>query len=87
MHTKTMRNWLVATMLALGTTLAASDASATDCHVPRYYWKTIVTYETVREPVRHWVTKYDHCGKPYRVSVTVWETVRVPVEERVKVYY
>lgn len=87
MSTKTMRNWLTATVMALGTTLVAQNATASDCSVPRYYWKTVVSYETVRQPVPQWVTKYDHCGKPYRATVTVWETVRVPVEHRVKIYY
>lgn len=69
--------------LALGT----PSASASGCHRPQCYYKTVVVYEYAREPYVHYATKYDHCGQPYRVKQVSWRTVRVPVTKQIKVCY
>jgi hypothetical protein len=68
--------------------MGTSTASAGDsCHAPRYYYKNITVYESVRRPYEYTVVKYDHCGDPYEVTRTGWKTVQVPVAVRVKVQY
>ncbi len=69
----------------------------TACDPPACTYKKVVTYKTVEEqvvtkvPYQKTVVKYDHCGKPYSVSVTCYrevvETVckKVPVVTWVKV--
>ncbi len=49
------------------------------------YYKTVITYEYQTQPVVEWVTKYDHCGKPYQEKVVRHITVKVPVKHVVKV--
>lgn len=68
MSRQNLRNCVAAAVMAFGTMTAANEALASDCRIPRYYWKTVISYETVRQPVQQWVTQYDHCGKPYRAS-------------------
>ena len=89
-----MRNFLnvrtlVASVALTGMILmGSSNASAGDyCHAPRYYYKNVTVYESVRKPYEYTVVKYDHCGDAYRVTRTAWKTVQVPVTVRVKVQY
>ena len=80
---------LVASVALTGMILMGSPvASAGDyCHAPRYYYKTVTVYESVRTPYEYTVIKYDHCGDPYAVTRIGWKTVQVPVTVRVKVQY
>jgi hypothetical protein len=64
---------------------SAGQASA--CDVPRCYWKTVTVYVEEQVPYVRYVTKYDHCGKPYAAKVVDYRTVKVPVQTRVKVCY
>lgn len=64
-------------------TVSAGDS----CHAPRYYYKTVTVYESVREPYRYSYTKHTPCGKRYTAWATGWKTVRVPVHKRVRVHY
>ncbi|MCA9030590.1 MAG: hypothetical protein KDA66_07270 [Planctomycetaceae bacterium] len=83
----TIQNAL-ATALVLGTlAFASGNASASNCHSTRCYWKTVTVYETVLEPCVHYVTRHDHCGKPYQVKVVSYKSVQVPVQKRIKVCY
>lgn len=89
-----MRNFLnlrtlVASVALTGMILmGASTASAGDsCHAPRYYYKNVTIYESVRKPYEYTVIKYDHCGDAYVVTRAAWKTVQVPVTVRVKVQY
>jgi hypothetical protein len=89
-----MRNFLNLRILAASVALTGmilmgdSTASAgVSCHAPRYYYKNITVYESVRRPYEYTVVKYDHCGDPYVVTRTAWKTVQVPVTMRVKVLY
>ncbi len=84
---RSLKSVVVAGVVAAGLFANVGNAAASDCYVPRYYWKTVVSYSYVQQPYAQWVTKYDHCGKAYRVQVTGYQTVKVPVEHRVKVYY
>ena len=70
--------------------ISSSANAGSSCHSSSYqpaacYYKTVTVWETVSKPYVHYVTKYDHCGHPYRVRKTIWKTVRVPVTKRVKV--
>ena len=87
-HLLNLRN-LVASVAVTGMILMGSSmASAGDyCHAPRYYYKNVTVYESVRQPYEYSVVKYDHCGDPYVVTRTAWKTVQVPVTVRVKVQY
>lgn len=80
---------LMATMALAGVTmLGSSTLSAGDyCHAPKYSYKTVTVYETVRKPYEYTVVKYDHCGDPYAVTLTGWKTVQVPVTKRILVRY
>ena len=81
-----LRNVVVALTLA-GGLLVGSLAQASDCHVPRCYWKTVIVYASVTKPYTAHVVKYDHCGKPFLATVVRYKTVRVPAEKKVKVCY
>jgi len=79
---------LFAAALVMGTmALAGGTASASDCHAPRCYWKTVTVYVSVEQPYVHYITKYTACGHPYQVKVVTYKTVQVPVQKRVKVCY
>jgi hypothetical protein len=89
-----MRNFLNLQTLAASVALTgmilmgASTASAGDsCHTPRYYYKSVTAYESVRKPYEYTLVKYDHCGEPYAVTRTAWKTVQVPVTVRMKMQY
>lgn len=66
--------------------VGTSTASATH-YPPSCYYKTVIVWEHQTQPVVDWVTKYDHCGKPYEVKVVRYVTVKVPVKKLVKVCY
>jgi hypothetical protein len=71
-------------VLACGIFLSSS-ANASECHVPQCYWKTVTTYVCVQRPVVHYVKKYYSCGTPYYQKVVSYRTVKVPVQQRVKI--
>ncbi|MCA9082034.1 MAG: hypothetical protein KDA58_15840 [Planctomycetaceae bacterium] len=74
---------LAAALVLGGMSLASANVEASDCHQPRCYWKTVTVIECVERPVVKYVTKYDHCGKPYLDKVIVMKTMHVPVQKRV----
>lgn len=73
---------LVAGMIGV---VGVSTASAGQYQPPSCYYKTVITYEYETQPVVEWVTKYDHCGRPYEAKVVRYITVKVPVQRVVKV--
>ena len=80
----------IASLSILAGLLAFSGQSANageSRHRTRPHYKTIAIYETIRKPCEHTVIRYNHCGKPYTVTVTTWKTVQVPVIKRVLVVY
>lgn len=79
-----IKSLIAATVIAGGLSAFASSSSACDT---RCYWKTVTVYVEQQQEYVHYVTKYDHCGKPYPVEVVSYRTVRVPVQKRVKVCY
>ncbi len=81
-----IRNAILAIVMTCGVVALSGSASAHDCHPPKYYYKTVIVYETVKTPVVSYVTKYDHCGQPYRAKVVSYKLVQVPVQKQVKVY-
>ena len=89
----TMKKLVAAAVVAVA---AAGTASASDyANKPGY--KAVTSYETVYEtvwvteyvdvvksvPYQKEVTKYDHCGKPYCVTVTAYKNVTERVAKRV----
>ena len=76
----------IGTLAAVLTALAVGSTAATACDSPRPYWKTVIAYEYVQKPCTAWVTRYDHCGRPYQTQITTYQTVRVAVERRVRVW-
>lgn len=49
--------------------------------------KIVTVTEFVRRPVQVTVVRYDHCGRPRRVTVTEYRTVEVTVTKRIPVRY
>jgi len=69
--------------------VAGNSAQAGDCYLtpPPCHYKTITVFVEVEQPYTYFVTKYDHCYKPYQVEVTGYRTIKVPVQKRIKVCY
>ena len=87
-HLMNLRTVVASVALTGMMLLGSSSGSAGDyCHAPRYYYKTVSVYESVRRPYEHTLIRYDHCGDPYAVTVVSWKTVQVPVAMRVRVQY
>ena len=83
-----LRTLIVTLTLAAAAVVGHSNASAGDhCHAPRYYYKTVTVYETIRKPYEYTAIKYDQCGQPYHVTLTGWKTVHVPVTRMVRIHY
>ncbi len=72
----------LAVVLSVG---GASVAVGGDHRVCGYRTATVCEY--VRKPVCVTVIRHDHCGRPYRVEVTEYRTVKVYVKKRVPVYH
>lgn len=81
------RNSLKRSTLALLTTLAvAAPATAQADHDNHCTNTRIVTVtHVVRQPVQVTVIRYDHCGRPRKVTVTEYRTVEVTVSKRIPV--
>ena len=87
-HLLNLRTLVAAVALTGVILMGSATVSAGDsCHAPRYYYKTVTVYESVRKPYEYTVVKYDHCGDPYEVTRIGWKTVQVPVAVRVKMQY
>lgn len=50
-------------------------------------YKQVTSYQYQTKHQTAYVTRYDHCGKPYRVRTVRSYTVKVPVTRWVKVCY
>ncbi len=87
-HLLNLRTLVASVALTSLILMGSSTVSAGDyCHAPRYYYKNVTVYESVRRPYEYRVVKYDHSGDPYVMTRTAWKTVQVPVTVRVKVQY
>lgn len=82
---QTVRGFVVAMLLAVGTLAGTSAVKAHDA--PCCEYKTVVCYETHYEPCTQTVTCYDECGRPYSKQVTTYHKVRAAVTKVVKVCY
>lgn len=51
---------------------------------PQCSYKWITTYECRTVPYQVCIVKYDHCGNPYKVYVTKYREIQVPVRKLVK---
>jgi hypothetical protein len=81
-----MRRFLL--LAVLGVVTASGSASAT---TPPPGYRAVqttevrVVYETRRVSYTKEEIRYDHCDRPYKVLVTAYRTVEVPVEKTVTV--
>jgi len=81
-----MKNLLSAAALGLALVFGGMCATSAQAgHSVHCHYKTVIVYKTVSKPVVRYITKFDHCGKPYRVKVIKYVHVRVPVKKLVKV--
>ncbi len=74
---------IFSTVITMGTATQVSAGSYPSCCA----YKTVMTYEYVKKPCAAYITKFDHCGKPYRVRVVTYRTVKIAVPKLVKVCY
>ena len=82
-----IRKLMFVAMVSAGISLGSGVTNASNCHHPHVYYKTVIVYQTVRQPVVHWVTRYDDCGLPYRAKVATYKRIQVPVHKRVRAYF
>jgi hypothetical protein len=68
-----------------GTSQSALAGYGQPGYQPRCHYETVIDYEIQTRSIVEWVTKYDHCGHPYRAKIVRYITVKVPVERLVKV--
>ncbi|MEI7700310.1 MAG: hypothetical protein WCK86_10965 [Planctomycetia bacterium] len=47
--------------------------------------KIVTVTEVVRQPVEVTVVRYDHCGRPGKITVTEFRTVHITVTKRLHV--
>lgn len=74
---------IFSTAFAMGSATQVSAGHGTPCCT----YKTVITYQYVRKACISYITKFDHCGKPYRVRVVTYRTVKIAVPKLVKVCY
>jgi hypothetical protein len=84
-----MKKFILASVLGLfGLGFTGGFASATEpaCTYKKVVCEQYVTvWVTKSVPYTKEVVKYDHCNKPYTVTVTCWKDVQVPVQKCVQV--
>lgn len=80
-----VRKACLASIVGLGITFSFGTASASDCHPPKYVYKTVTVYETVRQPIVKSIVKYDHCHKAYVEKVVTYKVVQIAVEKRIRI--
>ena len=80
------RRGAIALLFAL---VVAAPAAARADHYDHYCsaTKIVTVTEFVRRPVQVTVIRYDHCGRPRKVTVTEYRTVEVTVTKRIPVRY
>jgi len=80
---------VMAAVVALTGATTAKASNYNDYYKPCY--KKVVCYETVTcweartESYTKYVTKYDHCGRPYTCEVVCYRDVKVPYKKVVPV--
>ena len=81
-----MKRFFILAALMLTISFASFGTSTAEAgHYPRCYYKTVTAYKIVKKPIVQYITKYDHCGKPYRVKIVTWKTVKIPYQKRIRV--
>ena len=85
----TMKKMVAAAVVAMG--LAGTATAGDYGHKPGY--KAVTVHETVwvtvyvdvvkSVPYEKTITKYDHCNKPYQVTITAYRDVTVQVAKKV----
>jgi hypothetical protein len=74
--------------LLMALIVAAPTTAQADHHVHSCVTTKLVTVtEFVRRPVHVTVIRYDHCGRPQKVTVTEFRTVEITVTKRIPVRY
>jgi hypothetical protein len=86
-----MGRFILAGVIAMALSVSGTNtAKATDySHNPAYKkvitHETITTWQTRTEAFKKFVTRYDHCGKPFQVEVVSTRQIKVPVKKVVSV--
>jgi len=52
---------------------------------PTYHYTYVTVYVPKTVSYTSYITRYDHCGRPYQVAKTCYKTIQVPVQKRVLV--
>ncbi len=68
----------------LGGTSARAGGYGDYCQ-PACHYAYVTEYVPRTTTYTTYVTRYDHCGRPYRVAKVCYRTVQVPVSKRVLV--
>jgi hypothetical protein len=83
---------IVASIVGAAFALTPSASSAGCYSYPSYRtaaptYRKVVTWRVQQQPVTVYRTRYDHCGRPYRVKQVIYVSVRVPVRQYVRTGY
>ncbi len=87
---RNMKKTLVLAVLAgMFAVSGISTASAGYGYQPQQQcrYQKVTTYQLQKKYQTHYITRYDHCGKPYRVKTVSCYTIKVPVTRWVKICY
>ena len=83
---RTQHLWACGLGMVLAVGLAgANGASACERSYPQAVYQTVTVWEPQVEAYSTWVTKYDHCGRAFRVEVIRYRTRSVAVTRRIRV--
>ena len=83
---RTQQLWACGLGMALAVGLAgASGAAACERPYPQPVYQTVTVWEPRVEAYSTWITKYDHCGRAYRVEEIRYRTRSVAVSRRIRV--
>jgi hypothetical protein len=82
-----MKKLVAAAVVAIATTgsVSASDYANKPGYKAVTVWVTQYVDVVKSVPYEKTITKYDHCGKPYHVTVTAYRDVTVQVAKKVAV--
>ncbi|MCH9656622.1 MAG: hypothetical protein K0U86_22415 [Planctomycetes bacterium] len=87
--TNLKKRLVLAVLAGIFAVTGAAPVSAGDGYQRQhqYQYQQVTTYKYQKQYKTVYITRYDHCGKPYRVKRVRCYTVKVPVTRWVKVCY
>ncbi|WP_298868200.1 hypothetical protein [uncultured Gimesia sp.] len=83
------KTMVLAVLAGIFAVTGAAPVSAGYGHQPQQQcqYRQVTTYKYQKQYKTVYITRYDHCGKPYRVKSVRCYTIKVPVTRWVKVCY